>query len=325
MKQNFSFENYYVRNVFAYLVVLFIGTVPFLMEAKYASSKIIIQNIEYFTLSFLIVLFHNRILLQKLLFKRKVILYIISLIPTYFLFYYGTWLIMNKAMAHSDQVLFFIVEIALGFAIFLATKYILERKQFFQTTLMKRDAELLQLKSQLNPHFLFNALNNIYSYTLHSDKFGNELILKLSDLMRYILDSENKNAVPLLNEINFIENYIAFEKERLGNRCEILYSKNILYENRCIEPLILFPFIENAFKHGADTIQKTVVQMQLSDTAETLRLIVKNKIIHKNKQSTKIGLANARRRLELLYPAKHELRIETMDDIFIIDLTLQYG
>lgn len=310
------------------MMVLFIGMIPYTIETKNYTAKEILQTLGYFSFSFVIVLLHNRILFQKLLLKKRVIFYAITLIPTYFLFYYGSGLIMgqlNSGLSHSRQLFFFIADIALGISVFLSTRYLLERKQFYQTSLMKREVELQQLKSQLNPHFLFNALNNIYSYTLDSDKFGNELILRLSDLMRYILDSAKSDSVPLQNEINFIENYMAFEKERLGSRCQVLYTKNILYENRCIEPLILFPFIENAFKHGADTVQKTTVQIQLSDNAEMLRLVVKNTIIPKNKPSTKTGLANAGRRLELLYQENHQLHIETTGDTFIIDLTLQYG
>ena len=98
--------------------------------------------------------------------------------------------------------------------------------------------EIQQLKSQLNPHFLFNALNNIYSYTLHSNKFGNELILKLSELMRFILASAERNKINVEEEIKFIENYIAFEKERLGNRCDIKYDKKINYKERKIAQLM---------------------------------------------------------------------------------------
>ncbi|MBN8699626.1 MAG: histidine kinase [Chitinophagales bacterium] len=222
------------------------------------------------------------------------------------------------------EVYYFIITLSLGTAIFFTTRYLLERRNFYESAILKREMELQQLRSQLNPHFLFNALNNIYSYTLYNNKFGNELILKLSELMRFILDSAKFDSIPLSKEIGFIENYIAFENERLSNRCQINYSKNILFENREITPLILFPFIENAFKYGADTIQNTTVVIQLYDTKDELKLIVKNNIVKKTNPSTKTGLANAKRRLELLYPDKHKLRIQSSNDEYIVDLTLFY-
>lgn len=320
-------SNYYARNILAYMIILILGLIPLLSESRVQTTRDFVLTLCYYSFVFLVVLLHNKLLLNKILLKKRVLIYILSLIATYFIFYYVSKLITDQwgyPTSHGRVIFIFSGDIALGISIFLTTRYLLERKEYYQTSLLKREMELQQLKSQLNPHFLFNALNNIYSYTLHSNKYGNDLILKLSELMRFILDSAEKEKIPLNHEINFIENYIAFEKERLGDRCTINYSKNILYEGREIAPLILFPFVENAFKYGADSIHKTTVAIELYDKAELLKLIVKNSIINRNQPSTKKGLPNATRRLQLLYPEKHNLQIEITADQFIVDLTLWY-
>lgn len=302
--------------------------IPLLSESKTPTRKDILLTLCYYTFAFIIVLLHNKLLLDKLLLRKIFLLYSICLVAFYFVFYYVSIAITNQwgyKTSHGRVIFIFLGDIALGISIFLTTRYLLERKEYYQTTLLKREIELQQLKTQLNPHFLFNALNNIYSYTLQNNRFGNELILKLSDLMRFMLESSDKEKITVINEINFIENYIAFEKERLGDRCVLNYSRNILFENREIAPLILFPFVENAFKYGADNIQKTIVEITLSDNAEALKLIAKNSIVNKNQPSTKKGLPNATRRLELLYPDEHHLLIEITEDLFVVDLTLSYG
>ena len=326
-KFRLSFANYYFRNIIAYFVVLLLGLLPFFGDLRTITAKRLLLSVAYYSFVFLWVLFHNKVLLSKLILKKRIFLYIFSLPFAYVIWYIvAVWIARYAGLPlnNSYEIFLFIVDTALGTAVFLSAKYLIERKQFYQTSLLKRDIELQQLKTQLNPHFLFNALNNIYSYTLHNNKYGNDLILRLSELMRFILESSEKDKIIVSNEINFIENYIAFEKERLGDRCTIIYSKNILFESREITPLILFPFVENAFKYGADSIQKTTVEIRLDDNTEIVKLVVKNSIINKNQPSTKKGLPNAIRRLELLYPEKHNLLIEITENMFIVDLTLRY-
>lgn len=326
-KVKISFSNYYIRNGFAYLIVLLLGMIPLASESRIHTVKDYLLTIAYYTFAFSFVVFHNKVLFDKILLKRRILVYILCLVGSYFLFYYVSKIITDQwgvPASHGRVLFIFLGDIALGVSIFLTTRYILERKEYYQTSLLKREVELQQLKSQLNPHFLFNALNNIYSYTLHNNKHGNDLILKLSELMRFILDSSEKETITVANEINFIENYITFEKERLGERCTVNYSKNILFENREIAPLILFPFVENAFKYGTDSIQKTSVEIVLFDRADMLKMVVKNSVVNRNQPSTKKGIPNAIRRLELLYQDRYELLIETTDELFIVELTLRY-
>ena len=325
-------SNFYVRNLFGCLILWAYGR---LILAEYypgASSRMTLFNDLYALYIFLWMFLHNKILVEMLLLKKRILLYIFSLPAGLAL-----WMMVAKYIAinfsETDNNAFnkyiefahFVLYTVLAAGFYFAIKYLKEKRAHYHLSILKRDVELQQLKSQLNPHFLFNALNNIYSYTLYSNKFGNELILKLGELMRFILESSEKDSISLKEEIKFIENYIAFERERLGERCLINYSKKIAHEDCRIAPLILFPFVENAFKHGTDTIQKTTVDIQLSDTTGVLKLVVKNNILNKEKASTKKGLPNAARRLELLYPQKHELGIDHANGYFIVNLTLDYA
>lgn len=322
------FNNFYWRNLVAYIITMVVSCITLFSDLNFKLTKRDLVGLLYYTFLFVFVFIHNRVLLRKLLVRGKILPYILLLLPAF-----GVFVFMKKIfllvfpdirIQYLLEVYYFIITLSLGTAIFFTTRYLLERRKFYESAILKREMELQQLRSQLNPHFLFNALNNIYSYTLYNNKFGNELILKLSELMRFILDSAKFDSIPLSKEIGFIENYIAFENERLSNRCQINYSKNILFENREITPLILFPFIENAFKYGADTIQNTTVVIQLFDAKNELKLVVKNSIVKKTNPSTKTGLANAKRRLDLLYPDTHVLKIESSRDEYTVDLTLLY-
>lgn len=305
-----------------------IGGISYFGDSKNLSARSVFLVLSYFTFIFLWIIFHNKILLEKLLLRKKTAVYILSIPAGYILWFYvkKTFSSYYRSfpVSHTTEIFYYILYTSLGIAIFLSTRYLFERKQFYQAGLLRRETELQQLKAQLNPHFLFNALNNIYSYTLHNDKFGNDLILRLSELMRFILDSSEKEKIPVSSEIAFIENYISFETERLGKRCSILYTKNITWPDRPIAPLILFPFIENAFKHGTDTIQKTIVAITLSNTPRSLDLMVKNSIVPMKQPSTKKGLLNATRRLELLYPHQHDLQIDAGEDEYIVNLSIYY-
>lgn len=273
-------------------------------------------------------LIHNIFLFDRFFLRRRYVTYfaVLPLVLTLLTF-------VHMAVTHpmpgrkSSFVSTFFANLeftVIGVLFYLAFKYLDERKTFFQLKMMQRDIELHQLKSQLNPHFLFNALNNIYSYTLQQNNHGSELILKLSELMRFILDSGEKSSINVGEEFAFIRNYIIFEKERLGERCAINCTIREGDPNKQVTPLVLFPFIENACKYGADTIQKTDIDILIENGDKQLRMVVRNNIINRNPPSTKTGLQNTIRRLELLYPNKHEVLITTDDHLFTVELILRY-
>ncbi len=185
--------------------------------------------------------------------------------------------------------------------------------------------ELLALRSQINPHFLFNSLNSVYSLALHQSAKTPAVILKISDLMRYMLYEANEEKVPLKDELNFIENYFELQKLRSDEKAEINLNITGQTVNLKIAPLLFLPFIENSFKHGVKGDPESgFTRIGISVTDEYIQLAVinnKGKIEKIEKSEYQgIGLQNARRRLELLYPGKHVLLIDDKDSSFEVKL-----
>ena len=314
------------RNILFYLLLISITYVSVSAEVE---SRARLYAVYWVILVFYVwAVIHNTVLFERFFLRRNYLAYFILLAAGLLLTSLGERAIQESAGAHLRNLKSIVIANFLytigGLACYLAYKYMMERHTFYQTKVMQRDIELQQLKAQLNPHFLFNALNNIYSYTLQHNRFGDELILKLSELMRFILDCADKTHIRIIEELAFIRNYIVFERERLGERCEINFYMKEGDPERPIAPLILFPFIENACKYGANTIQRTSIDIRIENEEAYMKMSVTNSIVNKHLPSTRTGLHNAVRRLELLYPAKHEIFISSNDDLFSVELIIRY-
>jgi sensor histidine kinase YesM len=191
----------------------------------------------------------------------------------------------------------------------------------------KINNELLALRSQINPHFLFNSLNSIYSLALNKSGNTPAAILKISDLMRYMLYEANEDKVPLKNELHFLESYFELQKLRSDDKAEIKLNITGAIKEQQIAPLLFLPFIENSFKHGVKGDPEggfTRVSINVTDKEVQLDVINnKGKIDKVEKGDFQgIGLQNARRRLELLYPQAHVLSINDLDDSFEVKLKI---
>lgn len=197
--------------------------------------------------------------------------------------------------------------------------FVIERLQAKQT-----ESELKLLKSQVNPHFLFNTLNNVYSTNLEDHDKANEMILELSDLLRYQLESYKSTFTPLEKEIDSIENYIDLEKIRVRD-CKVTVEKKGDFSESEIVPLLLLPFVENAFKYGTGIESGAIELIFELDQKKQFSFSVKNKIVQaKGKlHSGGIGLTNVKKRLELMYPNTHQLEIENTGSHFLVDLKIQ--
>ena len=191
-------------------------------------------------------------------------------------------------------------------------------------------AELNLLKSQVNPHFLFNTLNNLFSIAQKND--DNETadgLLKLSQLMRYMIYESNVELVSLEKEITYIKNFIELQKLRFDNQELLNVNLQITdnFKSIFICPMILIPFIENAFKHGLSTEDHNKIDITLEIENKTLNLKVKNTISNlKNgtdKKNSGIGLDNVKRRLKLVYPNRYDLSINSDNKFFYIDLKIE--
>ena len=189
----------------------------------------------------------------------------------------------------------------------------------------KISTELSFLKTQVNPHFFFNTLNNIYSLAVVQSDKTPKAILKLSSIMRYILTETQTDQVPLENEVEFIKNYIDLQLVRLTDKVNVQLNVNGNLHDKSVAPLLFIPFIENAFKYGVSTKENSKIEIELLAEEKSITLHVKNTIVHKenNMDTTGIGINNVKRRLALSYPNKHTLFVEENQQEFIVHLTIE--
>ncbi|MES2730756.1 MAG: histidine kinase [Bacteroidota bacterium] len=228
-----------------------------------------------------------------------------------------------KSMVNLNSVVFFTAAIKL-------VKHWYQHQQAAQSLEKEKlEAELKLLKAQIHPHFLFNTLNNLYSLTLKKSDAAPEVVLKLSELMDYMLYQTSEAQVPLDREINYIRNYIALERIRYGNRLDLSFNVSGDIAGWGIAPMLLLPFIENSFKHGVSgeidgvwvTIDVKVKEGLLSMKVENSKSLGIHKIAAGN-YTEGIGLKNVKRRLELLYSNKHELTITDEETSYLVGLRL---
>jgi two-component system sensor histidine kinase AlgZ len=186
-------------------------------------------------------------------------------------------------------------------------------------------SELQLLKAQVHPHFLFNTLNNIYSFSLENSPKTPGLILKLSSLLSYMLYDCKAEEVLLEKEIEVMKNYIDLEKERYGNKIDISLNIEGDIKDKFIAPLLLLPFLENAFKHGtSEQVEKSWLSIDINVEQFTFRCKIansKNEIVPVSK--TGIGIQNVKQRLRFLYPDKHELKMADEGVFFVVSLVLE--
>lgn len=198
-----------------------------------------------------------------------------------------------------------------------------QREKLIETE--KLNTELSFLKSQINPHFLFNTLNNIYSLAIVKSDETAPAVMKLSSIMRYVLSDTKQHLVPLEKEIEFIQHYIDLQKVRLTDKIIINFKVNGDQEGKQIAPLLFIPFIENAFKYGISTKEHSEINITININPNEIEFITDNRILAIETDAEKkngIGLKNTRRRLEILYADKHTLEIHRKEDHFYVNLKI---
>lgn len=188
----------------------------------------------------------------------------------------------------------------------------------------KLAVELKYLKSQINPHFLFNTLHNLNYLTQIKSDQASEVIVMLSNIMRYMIYDSNKSSVTLRKEIDYIQDYLALEAIRLNNKFDLKFDVTEANDQLEIAPLIFIPFVENAFKHGiTDKDEKSWIDIRLSTKENIMYLVVENSIGEKgDHESSGVGLDNVKKRLALGYPGKYTLNIDESEKKFHVSLTL---
>lgn len=323
-------NNFYYRNGIILSILVVSGLAASIAFYGFEINEIV-GYILNFSIFYLLLIFHNKIIYPRYFLKKKYTLYIFhTLLFTLIqlLFSRGIKMVAHTYIYPDTLGIWLsflfnnLVLIYISLGIYLSFSYFKEREETLSLTYLKRELELKQLKEQLSPHFLFNALNNIYSYSLEKDQYSSHLLLKLSDLTGFVLKASDNDSIELHEELDFIDNYISFEKERLGSRCSVTFTRSIEDDAIHIAPFILFVFIENAFKHGSASIADFYVNIDLQADHSSVSFIVSNSASSIAGESTRIGLANAKRRLELLYPKKHKLSITHSPDTFRVVLKI---
>ena len=315
-------DNKILQNLFIWLCLFFILLGALESENIFSAAIFVILLISP-------AIYSNNLFILPYLKKKKL---------TFFLLFLSNTLIFTSICA-------FFLKISLGqsfewksfynlFGIMILTltfgSAIKISRDSFKRRNQEREAELKLLKDQLNPHFLFNTLNNLYGLSvIKSDNLPN-LMLKLSDLLRYSLYETKAEFVSLEKEIQYIENYIALERIRLENSVEINFNKSEILSSKMIAPMLLIVFVENAFKHlGLIQYKKCGVYIDLILDQEKLVFKCMNtrdqkEISYQNFKNEKggIGLKNVKKRLDLLYPETHRLQIKLDNENYIVELTI---
>jgi LytS/YehU family sensor histidine kinase len=228
---------------------------------------------------------------------------------------------------------FFLVVIALSLlftvAVSMAIKLV---KDWYQEQRNRQDLEQLQLhtelkflKTQINPHFLFNSLNNIYGLTLLKSDKASEAIVKLSGILRYLLHESSKSEVSLELELEQMENYFELEILRLGANVQASIHLQRPKNSWKIEPMLMMTLLENAFKHGSKEVGTSYVNCEGQETSTGYSLLITNSMTHqppKNEDSSGIGLLNLQKRLELSYHNAHRYSVTKTAEEYIVELSL---
>lgn len=189
----------------------------------------------------------------------------------------------------------------------------------------KLKAEVSYLKAQINPHFLFNTLNSLYALTIIKSDQAPNAVLKLAGMMRYVVTESSQEYVPLSKELDYINDYISLQKLRMND--DVNFSFNCIGDatGKAIAPLLLIPFIENAFKYGLNPDEDSEIAIEIVLVDSNLTLVAKNKMVVNEISEdlkTETGIENTKKRLEIMYPKKHVLEISEKDTTFIIRLNL---
>jgi len=226
---------------------------------------------------------------------------------------------LERIMEHSAGMVFFFGIIRHIY------NYIKLRQATQQLRIEKQEAELNYLRSQTNPHFLFNTLNNIYSLTRDKSDLAPESILRLSKILRFMLYDTSGNYISIDQELKIISDYIALEKLRYDESLQVNFNYNVEDMKQAIPPLLLMPLVENAFKHGAsETRNQPFVDIHLSVNKRQLELTVKNSaetVAAGDGVKENIGLSNLRRQLELLYK-EYDLSVQPGRSVFTATLKI---
>lgn len=302
---------------------------------------------EWVLYSALVLLFHaiaayfnSYFLVNRFLYTRQIGFYILSLTLTIVAVSFPISIIFHRLVRDRDIKnlvwswnFFLVTFLAVLFSVVLILVLKLlkswydEEQAKLQLVKINLETELKFLKTQINPHFLFNSLNNLYALTLKKSDDAPEVVLRLSNILRYVLYETGEGKVPLDKEVQYLKDYIDLEQIRLGNRVDIRFKTEGDLQNKLIEPMLFLTFVENSFKHGAAAaIENGWVKMKLEATDNEICFSIDNsKTPGYSNPSTHggIGLQNLQKRLDILHPDKYTLELSDLEDSYKVKLTIK--
>lgn len=314
-------------NIGAYLLVLILELMSgWLFIDRYDNNYSFFLHGLNYTLAIMAIIWINHfVLIPFFLDKRHYFLYGILLIGCIFLVSYLKGNEKDGWLDISKFFFYLIYTTGAGMAAFFLRRNIIIQRESAEKEKLQKEMELSYLKAQVNPHFLFNSLNSIYSLSRKQSLETPDLVLQLSELMRYQLESSKKEIVLLKEELEFIENYLLLEEKRLSKRCTIEFLIDGDVSGLRISPMLLIPFVENAVKHGAQSTNKqSTIDISATIKDSTLHFSVDNSKPHKvsSLKRTGLGLENVKRRLNLLYPNSHVLEIGDNEKEYHVNLSI---
>ena len=353
MKHKINMTQTRYKNLFQFLIHFivwgFVFCLPFMIFWKDSDYNIWDKMLPHVLviLSMMLIFYLNYFLLiEKKLFQRKTgqfLLYnlLLVVITGASLHYLQT--IIAPAMPNMKDVqdkpnldTFFLIRdiitlvvvAVLSVAIRMTGKWYITEAERQEEEKERTEAELKNLRQQLNPHFLFNTLNNIYALIAISPEKAQESMLELSKLLRYVLYENNGNFVQVERELNFIHNYVELMRIRLNPDVDVKIDINVAETSKTVAPLLFITLIENAFKHGISSSQPSFIRIKISVVqGKEVTCTVENSYFPKSetdKSGSGIGHKNLVKRLNLLYPQKHDLRIEARDDSYFTQLKIRF-
>ncbi|PKV50302.1 histidine kinase [Aquimarina sp. MAR_2010_214] len=300
------------------------------------------SNLVEFPLHIILVYFNIYFLVPKYIFKKKYVYYVVFLclsLGVHYMFRSGLNLLLvtediwpevegrlapfgfNHIVAVAIGELYVV---GLTSAIKYTVDFLIMQNKNRDLSELQYKTELKYLKAQIQPHFFFNTLNSLYALTIKKSDLAPNLVLKLSNFMRYVIYDTSKKKLPLLQEIDHIDNYIELEKMRYGDRVDSSVDINGNIDDVKVVPMLFLPFIENAFKHGLKNNDRMELLISFERFENELIFISKNNYEEESetKQLNGIGIKNVKRRLEILYPRKYTLNIAQKNNEYSILLKI---
>ncbi|HEY8957761.1 sensor histidine kinase [Chitinophaga sp.] len=341
----FSKRSVSLRHALAHSAYWVLITGFFIYEKRYLIYK---ANMPYFVacvtvrIALLIVIAYLNLhyFLPRYLLKKRYLAYFTAVVISvlgylaaqslfdYYLYGYVVGPMRNSDLVESLSYNFFstLWYIGLMLALKLSMDWYGQQLMIQKITVEKLNAEVNFLRAQVNPHFLFNALNNLYALTLKQSALAPDVVLKLSDMMEYMLYDSTDAKVLLEKEITYLNNYIELERLRFSAESMIVLNADVELNGEEIAPLLLLPLLENAFKHGlSKQVENSWLNVDIQLQKATLTVTIENSkpTTATRKSKGGIGLDNLQKRLELLYPSRHQLELEDRKSSFLAKLVIE--